>query len=83
MPQMHQRYIWIEHEVELPQSRVRPSLLVFGMIMVHFYRGLILAPRIVSTVSESGKATLQKFSLKLVKINFIAGIMVLLLSGMV
>lgn len=57
-------------------------VLVLGMIMVHFYRGLILAPRIMRTVSVDEKATLQKFSLNLIRINFISGILVLLTSSL-
>ncbi len=54
---------------------------VLGMVAVHFYRGLILAPRITKTDTTSEKASLQKLSLNLVKVNFCLGLIVLLLSG--
>jgi len=56
-------------------------ILVFSMVSIHFYRGLLLAPRIMRTVSETDKGVLQKLSINLVKINFILGLSVLLLSG--
>lgn len=56
-------------------------LLVLGMIVVHFYRGLMLAPKIARTESVTGKTSLQKLSLNLVKVNFCIGMLVLLLSG--
>jgi hypothetical protein len=52
------------------------------MITVHFYRGLILAPKIMRTVSVSEKAQLQRLSLNLVKVNLAGGISVLLLSSL-
>ncbi|HDO21965.1 MAG TPA: DUF4149 domain-containing protein [Nitrospirae bacterium] len=58
-------------------------LLVLSMVAVHFYRGLILAPRITKTETAPGKASLQKLSLNLVKVNFCLGLTVLLLSGMI
>ena len=59
------------------------------MIIIHFYRGLILNPRIGKLSNESQAtpplfsqvARLQKFSLALVKTNLILGLIVLLLSG--
>ena len=54
---------------------------VLGMVAVHFYRGLILAPKITKTGTASEKASLQKLSLNLVKVNFCLGLIVLLLSG--
>jgi len=56
-------------------------ILVFGMVIIHFYRGLILTPRIGKTEPASEKASLQKLSLNLVKVNFGSGMLVLLLSG--
>ncbi len=44
-------------------------------------RGLVLTPKIVKTESITEKASLQKLSLNLVKVNFCAGLVVLLLSG--
>lgn len=55
--------------------------LVLGMVVVHFYRGLILAPKIARTESVSDKSILQKLSLNLIKVNFCLGMAVLLLSG--
>ncbi|MBI5748901.1 MAG: DUF4149 domain-containing protein [Nitrospinae bacterium] len=56
-------------------------VLVLGMVIVHFYRGLVLSPKIVKTESMTEKTSLQKLSLNLVKVNFCAGLLVLLLSG--
>jgi len=58
-------------------------ILVFGLIVVHFYKGLILAPKIGRTASDAKKTSLQKLSLNLVKANFVLGALVLLLSGTV
>lgn len=58
-------------------------VLVFGMVVVHFYRGLVLNPKIVKTTSIDEKAALQKLSLNLVKVNFALGLLVLLLSGVI
>lgn len=67
-------------------------LLVASMITVHFYRGLVLNPRIGRLSSQAGDAQaastlssqvagLQKLSLNLVRANFVLGMMVLLLTG--
>ena len=56
-------------------------VLVLGMVAVHFYRGLILAPKIAITESVFQKTFLQKVSLNLIKVNFCLGMAVLLLSG--
>ena len=56
-------------------------ILVFGMVIIHFYRGLILTRKIGKTESASEKASLQKLSLNLVKVNFGFGMLVLLFSG--
>lgn len=58
-------------------------VLVLGMIGVHFYRGLILAPKIAGTESAEQKASLQRLSLNLVKVNFCLGLLVLLFSGII
>ena len=58
-------------------------IFVLGMVAVHFYRGLVLAPRIARTEPTSEKASLQKLSLNLVKVNFCLGLIVLLFSGIV
>ena len=55
--------------------------LVFGMVIIHFYRGLVLTPKIGKTDSVTGKVSLQKLSMNLVKVNFGFGTLVLLLSG--
>ena len=56
-------------------------VLVLGMIIIHFYRGLMLTPKIARTESASVKTSLQRFSLNLVIVNFYLGILVLLFSG--
>ena len=58
-------------------------VLVLGMVVVHFYRGLVLAPRIARAEPTSEKASLQKLSLHLVKLNFCLGLIVLLFSGII
>lgn len=60
---------------------IMKHVLVFVMVAVHFYRGLVLAPKIARTETVSEKTLLQKLSLNLVKVNFCLGVMVLLLSG--
>lgn len=55
-------------------------VLVLTMIAVHFYRGLVLAPKLAGTSPASEKASLQKLSLNLVKVNFCMGMIVLLFS---
>ncbi len=56
------------------------------MAGIHFYRGLILTPKITRLTSEGGSSEqigkLQGLSLNLVKTNFTMGIIVLLLTGM-
>jgi len=56
-------------------------ILVLTMIVIHFYRGWILAPKIVRMESKPGKVALQNLSINLVKANFGLGLMVLLLSA--
>ena len=56
-------------------------VLILGMVAVHFYRGLVLSSKIVKTESIAEKASLRKLSLNLVKVNFCAGLLVLLLTG--
>ena len=56
-------------------------ILVFTMIVIHFYRGLILAPKIMRMESKPRKMSLQNLSINLVKANFGLGLMVLLLSA--
>ena len=57
---------------------------VATMIIIHFYRGLILNPKIEkfsSQPNEKQSSRLKKISLDLVKVNFALGIMVLLLTA--
>lgn len=56
-------------------------ILVLAMIVIHFYRGLLLIPEIGRTESSTEKKSLLKISLNLVKVNFFFGILVLLLSA--
>lgn len=56
-------------------------ILVFGMVTIHFYRGLFLGPKIMRTVIVAEKTALQKLSVNLVKVNFALGILALLVSG--
>lgn len=58
-------------------------VLVLGMVVVHFYRGLVLTPKITRTESAEGKTSLQRLSLNLVWVNLCLGAMVLLLSGII
>jgi uncharacterized membrane protein len=57
-------------------------LLVIGMVIIHFYRSLRLAPNIAKAEANK-KVVLQKLSLNLVKFNFCLGLVVLLLSGVI
>lgn len=54
-------------------------LLALLMIGIHFYRGLVLAPKITAA-EPSQKPFLQKISLNLVKVNLWSGVIILLLS---
>jgi len=56
-------------------------VLVFGMVAIHFYRGVVLGPKIMRTAIAAEKTTLQKLSVNLVKVNFALGVLVLLISG--
>ena len=56
-------------------------VLFFSMTAIHFYRGLVLAPKIMRTATQPEKTALQKLSVNLVKVNFTLGLSVLLLSG--
>jgi len=55
-------------------------LIVLFMIIIHFYRGLMLAPKI-ARAEGARKAGLAKLSLNLVKVNLCLGLAVLLLSA--
>ncbi len=67
----------------LTSGLILKHILVLGMVVVHFYRGLVLNPKIVKITSVNEKAALQKLSLNLVKVNFALGLLVLLLSGFI
>lgn len=60
-------------------------LIVLMMVCIHFYRGLLLTPKITRLTTEGGHSEqiekLQKLSLNLVRTNFVLGIIVLLLTG--
>lgn len=56
-------------------------VLFFSMTAIHFYRGLVLAPKMMRTATQTEKTALQKLSINLVKVNFTLGLSVLLLSG--
>ncbi len=67
-------------------------ILVVVMVIIHFYRGLLLNPRIAgisSKINEPMVASplssrvqrLQKFSLDLVKVNLVLGMIVLMMTG--
>ncbi|MFZ3064888.1 MAG: DUF4149 domain-containing protein [Nitrospirota bacterium] len=56
-------------------------VLVLGMVVVHFYRGMVLAPKIAETEPSEQKASLQRLSLNLVKLNLCLGLLVLFFSG--
>lgn len=61
-----------------PGIIILKHVVVLAMIVVHFYRGVILTPRIARTISPAEKGKLQKFSLNLVRLNFCLGVAVLL-----
>ncbi len=56
-------------------------ILFIVMIVIHFYRGLVLTKKIGRTESSAEKMILQKLSINLVKVNFGAGALILLLNG--
>lgn len=71
-----------------PWSRILFIKILAALMMagIHFYRDLLLTPkieRLTAEVSPSGKIKeLQRLSLNLVKINLILGTVVLFLTGM-
>ncbi len=75
--------IWIGGIIFILFIAIPSSKQVLGMVVVHFYRGLALAPRITRTASATKKATLQKLSINLVKVNLGLGLLVLSLSGII
>ena len=55
-------------------------IFVAMMVIIHFYRGLILTSKIVKTADAIEKSALQKLSLNLVKCNLMLGALVLFFS---
>ena len=53
---------------------------VLMMILIHLYRNFVLTKKIANEQKPTHKITLQKLSLNLVKIVFVCGLIVLLLS---
>lgn len=56
-------------------------VLAFGMIAIHFYRGLFLGPGIARTEVPAKKTALQKLSVNLVKLNLALGMIIMLLAA--
>lgn len=69
----------------LSQALLAKIILVLIMTGIHFYRGLILASRIGKLTTEGGHSekvgALQRLSLNLVKVNFLFGLIVLLITA--
>lgn len=71
-----------------PYSQTLSIKILAALIMscIHFYRGLILTPKIERLTAKGGSAEaiakLQRLSLNLVKTNFTLGTIVLFLTGM-
>lgn len=68
------------------QMMILKHVFVASMIIIHFYRGLVLNPKIArlsAELEESGIAKLKKYSLNLVWINFLLGLAVLILSAII
>jgi uncharacterized membrane protein len=65
-----------------PLALITKLALVFGMVTIHFFRGLVLAPKIQRATAEADRQALAKLSLDLVKVNWGLGMLVLLFSGM-
>ncbi len=53
---------------------------VLMMVLIHLYRNFVLTKKIANEQKPTHKITLQKLSLNLVKIVFVCGLIVLLLS---
>lgn len=68
-------------------SRMLSVKFILALIMagIHFYRGLVLAPKITRLTAEGGHSEkvsgLQRLSLNFVKVNFILGLTALLFTG--
>ena len=54
---------------------------VLMMVLIHLYRNYVLTKKIAKEQSSADKITLHKRSLKLVKVVFVFGLIVLLLSA--
>jgi uncharacterized membrane protein len=65
-----------------PLALITKHALVLGMVTIHFFRGLVLVPKIQRATAEADRQALAKLSLNLVKVNWGLGMLVLLLSGM-
>lgn len=67
------------------QALFAKIFLVLIMAGIHFYRGLVLAPRIAKLTAKGMNpekvGVLQKLSLNLVRFNFLFGLAVLLITG--
>lgn len=72
---------------ESPWSRALLAKIFLALVMagIHFYRGLVLAPRIAKLtaagINTEKVGALQILSLNLVKANFLFGMAVLLITG--
>lgn len=68
-----------------PQTLFVKVLIALVMTGIHFYRGLVLAPKIGRLTAEGGHfeqaEKLQKLSLNLVKTNLVIGVTVLFLTA--
>jgi putative copper resistance protein D len=68
-------------------SQILSLKIVIALTMtgIHFYRGLVLTPKLSKLTAEGGQSkkvsSFQKLSLTLVKVNFLIGLTVLLLTG--
>ncbi|MCL5024522.1 MAG: CopD family protein [Nitrospirae bacterium] len=67
------------------QALLVKIMLALIMTGIHFYRGLVVAPKITKLTAEGGRleniSGLQKQSLNLVKLNLLFGLTVLLITG--
>lgn len=69
------------------RSQLLSVKIMLALIMtgIHFYRGLVLAPKIMRLTADGGPSEkvsgLQRLSLNLVKVNFLLGLTVLLFTG--
>jgi len=66
--------------ITLMSWSVLKYILAISMIIIHFYRGLILTPKISKTTDGNKKLSFQKLSLNLVRVNLTLGIFVVFFS---